>query len=111
MTADEVDACLRLLAAYWPGDWPDERCAVWIDAIGELTHPEAMVAIREMGQRADYPTVAKLRGILDEGRVDDGPFFAIGSGHLRPVEPTPRPEYRPPTDEVRRLRDRLRRRP
>jgi hypothetical protein len=89
MNADELQACLRMLRAYWPSDWDDARQTVWIDALLELPAREATAAIRELGRSATYPTVAEFLRIagrtepgVGETQVVGDAIFLPGSGWL-----------------------------
>jgi len=86
MNQTELDGAFRLLEAYWPGTWDEARCMVWADAFRDRDASVVGAAIREMGQRTKFPTVAEFNEVAAGIAPDHGPHFSLGSGYLEPVE-------------------------
>jgi hypothetical protein len=94
MTPTELDTCLRLLEAYWPGEWDEARCLVWAQAFGDGTATAVRDAIVSLGRTAKFPTVAEFLELLGNGvRVRDGEMFMPGTGWVKMLTAsTERPE-------------------
>jgi hypothetical protein len=102
MTRDELDGCLRLLAAYWPGEWPADRVAVWVDVIGRYPPNDARQAIRQMAKTERTPTVAAYLTAARGPRVQQyqpDPPVAVPPAAVRHALTAARAALTPPPPE------------
>ena len=82
MTRAELDQLLARLRGTWPGEWDEERCAVWIETLNEHSYATATAAIRAMARRETFPSINKF---VDYAQAEIGvshPNFMFGTGEL-----------------------------
>lgn len=74
MNVDELEGCLRLLEAYYPGDWPIDRQAVWADVLTDMDAAAARAALKAMATVERWPTIAAFH---DAARVPEVPVAYV----------------------------------
>lgn len=90
MTPDEHRALLARLRGTWPGEWDEERCAVWVETMDPYPFAVAVAAIRAMAEECEFASVAAFtrHARRRPGAVvvdDERGMFLPGSGWLRPA--------------------------
>ena len=108
MTAEEIAGVFKLLAAYYPGDWPEERNLVWAEAFQDLTFLEARTAVVRLGRTSKYASVAEFLECVAEERAEElrrtRGLFMPGAGWIPPVLSTPAAPREEAPEQIQRLR-------
>jgi len=67
VNADQLEGCLKLIEAYYPGDWTPERLAVWADQFAGREYQDVTTALKEMAAQSEFAStvafVAAFQGV------------------------------------------------
>lgn len=64
MTPQELELCFKMLRAYFPGDWTDERYLAWAEAFEGFEYSYVRDAIVAMGRTERFATVAAFLELI-----------------------------------------------